>query len=213
MTTTNTKPEDRDREFDSEIQLGSGRRKADKVTVEMPRHLHRTPTYALIEQHQNLSGAKKWNRERFYKLCVALNETIEEVGLRCGMPPYTVKRRLKENSFMLSEGILLQQLWNYICGSLAGINPDDHLRVDEPNTSTVGHSLALQKKSSAILLAKKRAEKLAWMAANPELVRQKEMERREKIRATQTANAATISATRLAFEAKKRAAAVTPSGH
>lgn len=84
------------------------------LTIDLPPALVQTPTYELIRLHHKRSGAELWGRERFRRLCVAFNETEAEMGMRIGLPPSLTKRRLLQNSFSLTEGILLEMHWRFI---------------------------------------------------------------------------------------------------
>ena len=108
--------------------LGAGENKAAKEIVDdalaLPKKAPYSTTYALIREHHRRSGAVSWNREKFTKLCVAFDETKDEMGMRIGLHPWELRRRLKDGRFTLPEGILLEFHWRFIQHFRTGLSPD-----------------------------------------------------------------------------------------
>lgn len=77
------------------------------LTANMPKRPDFTPTYELIRIHHMKAGHHDWGREKFRRVCIALNETEFEVGMRIGLSPGELRSRIKYNSFRCTEGILL----------------------------------------------------------------------------------------------------------
>ena len=112
----------------TDTDLGKGEdRKAEEIVADalsLPKKPAYSPTYALIREHHRQSGALSWNREKFNKLCVAFNETHEEMAMRIGLYPYELRQRLKHGRFHLTEGILLEFHWRFIQHFRTGLSPD-----------------------------------------------------------------------------------------
>ncbi len=80
------------------------------LVAEMPKRPEFTPTYELIRIHHMKAGHHDWGREKFRRVCIALNETEYEVGMRIGLSPAETRTRIRQNSFRCSEGIILDLL-------------------------------------------------------------------------------------------------------
>jgi hypothetical protein len=86
-----------------------------------------SPTYALIRANYRLMGCDRWGRDRFLRLASALNETPTELGARIGLMPAETRARLENNSFRLSEGILLALFWRFVEQVTTGLPPKGEL--------------------------------------------------------------------------------------